>query len=112
MDKEIIQRFAFPFGMALVSFLAYPSQVLFYYIEPGPLRKGDAYIFNALVACCLISFHRTCFTDPGRIPSDWQEKLTTQVDDAQASQRQRWCRKCEAFKPPRAHHCKTCKRSV
>jgi len=115
MSGFSIERLAVPFGTGLIGFLAFPSQLLFHYIEPGPLRKGDAYFFNAIVACVYICFYRTCFTDPGKIPQNWQERLPLDneaADDAQASQRQRWCRKCEAFKPPRAHHCKTCRRLV
>ena len=108
MDTPVLQRLAPPAVTLLIAFLAYSSQWLFRNIEPGPLRKGDAYLFNTLVACIFICYWRACFTDPGRIPKDWREKLAE--NDAQASQRQRWCRKCDDFKPPRAHHCKTCKR--
>lgn len=31
-------------------------------------------------------------------------------DQLSGGRRQRWCRRCEALKPPRAHHCKTCQR--
>ena len=120
MDLPTLQRLAPPGVTALVAFLAYSSQWLFYNIEPGPLRKGDAYFFNAMVASLLICYWRTCFTDPGRIPRDrWETSLAGSgeanangEEDQQKSQRQRWCRKCETFKPPRAHHCKTCKRYV
>ena len=115
MDRDIIQRLAVPGVTLLICFLAYTSQWLFLYIEPGPLRKGDTYFFNLLVACLLICFYRTCFTDPGRIPQHWRQNLEDKQDgrdDPQVFQRQRWCRRCETFKPPRAHHCKTCKRSV
>jgi palmitoyltransferase len=108
MDMPSLQRLAPPAVTALVAFLAYSSQWLFSNIEPGRLRKGDSYLFNLLVACLLICYWMTCFTDPGRIPKDWHERLIH--SDSQVSQRQRWCRKCDAYKPPRAHHCKTCKR--
>lgn len=114
MDAAALERLAPPGVTALVAFLAYSSQWLFYHVEPGPLRNGDAYLFNALVASLLICYWRTCFTDPGRIPRDWWEKSSAvggeDGEDEQKPQRQRWCRKCETFKPPRAHHCKTCKR--
>ncbi|RMY54453.1 hypothetical protein D0863_13627 [Hortaea werneckii] len=115
MDRDLIQRLAVPGVTLLICFLAYTSQWLFLYIEPGPLRKGDTYFFNLLVACLLVCFYRTCFTDPGRIPQNWRQNLEDKQngrDDPQVSQRQRWCRRCETFKPPRAHHCKTCKRCV
>lgn len=115
MELPLLQRLAVPGVSIIIAFLAYPSQLLFAYIEPGPLRKGDAYLFNLLVACIFICYYRTCFTAPGKIPRDWQSLVVGDVtvsDDDQAPQRQRWCRKCEAYKPPRAHHCKTCKQSV
>ncbi|KAI1145201.1 zf-DHHC-domain-containing protein [Nemania diffusa] len=33
-------------------------------------------------------------------------------DRVRAAARRRWCRKCAAPKPPRAHHCKTCGRCI
>lgn len=116
MQLPAVQRLTPPAVTALVVFLAHSSQWLFYHIEPGPLRKGDAYLFNTLVACLLICYWRTCLTDPGRIPKDWHERVqdvgskSQQSASAAAAQSNRWCRKCETFKPPRAHHCKTCKR--
>lgn len=116
MQLPAVQRLTPPAVTALVVFLAHSSQWLFYHIEPGPLRKGDAYLFNILVACLLVCYWRTCLTDPGRIPKDWHERMqdvgskSQQSASAAAAQSNRWCRKCETFKPPRAHHCKTCKR--
>ncbi|KAI0467178.1 zf-DHHC-domain-containing protein [Xylaria cf. heliscus] len=38
---------------------------------------------------------------------------SAKVDDrVRAAVRRRWCRKCAAPKPPRAHHCKTCGRCI
>lgn len=116
MTRPLLHRLAPPVATLFVCFLAYTSQWLFHYIEPGPLRKGDAYLFNALVVCLFVSYYRTCNLDPGRIPYAWDEKLlassTDETDKHQGPLRQRWCRKCEAYKPPRAHHCKTCERSA
>lgn len=109
-----LEALAYPGVVSLVSFLAFTSQWLFYNIQPGPLRKGEAYIFNALVFALLVCYTRTCYTDPGRIPSDWHHNIQTKDEcarvAAEASSRQRYCRKCEMPKPPRAHHCKICKR--
>lgn len=109
-----LEALAYPGVVSLVSFLAFTSQWLFNHIQPGPLRKGEAYIFNVLVFALLICYTRTCFTDPGRIPSDWHQNIQTEDAcarvAAEASSRQRYCRKCEMPKPPRAHHCKVCKR--
>ncbi|TKA38501.1 hypothetical protein B0A54_09436 [Friedmanniomyces endolithicus] len=96
MEKPLLQRIA-PFASTIIiSFLAYPSQYLFYSIEPGPLRKGDAYIFNILVASLLFCYYRACYTDPGRMPTDWQDRVQlngSAPDAAQLPLQQRWCRK-------------------
>jgi len=114
MALSILERLAFPGVVSLISFLAYSSQWLFNHIEPGPLKKGESYIFNSLVLSLLICYARTCFTDPGRIPSDWYERTASVKGPAReavdTNSRQRYCRKCEMQKPPRAHHCKTCQR--
>lgn len=114
MALSVLERLAFPGVVSLICFLAYTSQWLFSYIEPGPPSKGEAYIFNALVLSLLICYARTCFTDPGRILSDWYERTEaakgTAREAVDTNSRQRYCRKCEMPKPPRAHHCKTCGR--
>jgi len=116
MDVAILQKLAPPGVTILVAFLAYSSQYLFLKIEPQPLQSSEIYIFNGLVICLLIAYWRTCLTDPGKIPPNWQELASSATEgDNQAAeqggaQKQRWCRKCEIYKPARAHHCKTCRR--
>ena len=108
----------------LIGFLAYTSQYLFYYLEPGPLSTKDAIWFNLFVAGTWWSYERACRVDPGRLPeSIAKEQLQVgpgQDDETRTSSRGlrvpatplrgRWCTKCEAVKPPRAHHCKQCGR--
>ncbi|KAM3419689.1 Palmitoyltransferase [Cercospora zeina] len=117
-DLPLLQRLAPPAVSAVIAFLTFTSQWLFHRIEPGPLSSREAYLFNALVATSFFCYWRTCLTDAGRIPKDWPESINGLGSDAQqtaskaAAQSNRWCRRCEAFKPPRAHHCKTCKRCI
>ena len=117
MDTAELQKLAPPGVTILVAFLAYTSQFLFLYIEPGPPSTNDLLTFNALVAALLISYWRTCLKDPGKIPANWQDQVRQKESSKEdlSSEKavalsNRWCRRCEAFKPPRAHHCKTCKR--
>ena len=99
-----------PLGVSvLICILAYGSQIFFSSMEPYHLDRNQTIIFNVLVACIWICYFRACLTDPGYIPPDWNLQLTSGTQD-RILQRQRWCRKCDASKPPRAHHCKTCKR--
>lgn len=91
----------------LIAFLAYGSQILFHYLEPGPLTTRQSWIFNCLVGSIWWSYQRTCRVDPGRLPRHLKEKLNDELKESPA---QRWCKKCDAVKPPRAHHCKQCGR--
>ncbi|KAF2754263.1 palmitoyltransferase pfa4 [Pseudovirgaria hyperparasitica] len=106
--------FAIPAVLVLIFFLAYTSQILFLYLEPRPLNTEELLIFNGLLICLLISYARACATDPGGIPKDWDTKPSdiASLEAHSGKLRGRWCRRCEAFKPPRAHHCKTCGRCI
>ncbi|KZF26086.1 zf-DHHC-domain-containing protein [Xylona heveae TC161] len=142
MELPPLSSLAIPGVSLLIAFLAYSSQILFHYIEPGPLEKDQYVIFNLVVACIWVCYARTCYIDPGKIPKDWptavlSKGLSSTVADAKGpnttnlepvdmgevkssptgtsdiqTRKGRWCRKCEAPKPPRAHHCKQCKRCI
>lgn len=111
MTSSWLNRLALPAVVCLIAFLSYGSQILFIYIEPGPLRQRQAFLFNAGVVSSWICYLRACFTDPGRVPSDWKPDAVV-ADQQELARKPRWCRKCDAFKPPRAHHCKTCQRYI
>lgn len=111
MTSGLLTRLALPAVVSLIAFLSYGPQILFIYIDPGPLRQRQAFLFNAAVICTWICYLRACFTDPGRVPSEWKPDAVA-ADQQELARKPRWCRKCNAFKPPRAHHCKTCKRYI
>ena len=64
-------------------------------------------LLNFPGSMALLSFFITMLTDPGTVPSS-AKPLT----NADATNPMCWCSLCKAFKPPRAHHCKTCRRCV
>ncbi|EKG22264.1 Serine hydrolase [Macrophomina phaseolina MS6] len=112
---------AVPAVLVLIAVLGYTSQYLYQHLEPGPLEKDRAITFNVLLACLLVSFTRACLTDPGRVPNGWvpqpvrvhgEDKPVKEKDEDAPTIRPRWCSKCDAPKPPRAHHCKTCGRCI
>jgi palmitoyltransferase len=110
-----IERLAIPGVSVLILFLAYTSQYLFYYIDPGPLTKNQALWFNGFVLGIWWCYDRVCTVDPG--PRGWVRKVGLGGDeddgeDVILEKGKRWCRKCEAVKPPRAHHCKQCRRYI
>lgn len=114
MSLLTLPQLVVPGVLLLISFLSFSSQLLFPHIEPGPLEHDEALIFNGLVACLLISYYRACAADPGRVPAGWKSSEAVEeraeADEKRKMEKGRWCRKCDMPKPPRAHHCKTCKR--
>lgn len=108
-----LSQLAIPSVSLLISFLAYSSQYFLLSFEPEPLKKNELWILNGLILGIWICYYRSCTVDPGRIPKDWKAADCKQTQPGPRDLgRQRWCRKCEAFKPPRAHHCKLCGRLV
>ncbi len=121
-----IEDLAVPAVSTIIFFLAYTSQYLFFYIEPGPLSQREAVLFNVLALAVWVCYDRACTVDPGR--DGWVRRVDLIVDDedgdegreddgedgelARLKKGMRWCKRCEAVKPPRAHHCRTCGRYV
>lgn len=103
-DAPGIQKLAVPAVCALIGFLAYFSQILFHHatLDPGPPNQTESIVFNVLLLALWITYYRAIVIDPGRY--EFQEK----VIEAQG----KWCNKCAAPKPPRAHHCRHCARCV
>jgi palmitoyltransferase len=107
-----IQQLAIPGVSFLIAFLAYGSQYLFYVIEPGHLKGAEFWWFNGLVLALWWCYYKACSVDPG--PKGWVEKVVKDSEEEQNAETlakgMRWCKKCKAVKPPRAHHCKQCGR--
>ncbi|KAI4370362.1 hypothetical protein MLD38_018721 [Melastoma candidum] len=90
------------------------------------LALGLLLLFHALLMMLLWSYFSVVFTDPGGVPSNWKPIVDEEGGEASAmcatefcrlqsepaSQRIRYCRKCDKFKPPRSHHCSICGRCV
>lgn len=104
---------AVPSVYALITFLAYTSQILLLYLEPYPLEKKQLIRFNVLLVCLLISYTRSVFVDAGAVPKKKNEEeieIEKEKEAKRSGQPRKWCRKCDAAKAPRSHHCKACKR--
>jgi palmitoyltransferase len=115
MAYPSLRSLAVPTVSFITVFLAISSQYLFYHLEPGHLKGRDFWLFNGLIAATCWSYERVCRADPGRLP----KALKEEEEYVQASGhgdgkkvKRRWCKKCEAIKPPRAHHCRQCGRFV
>jgi palmitoyltransferase len=106
---------AVPSVYGLITFLAYTSQILLLYLEPYPLERKQLIRFNVLLVCLLISYTRSVFVDAGAVPTKKNEEeieieIEKEKEAKKPGQPRKWCRKCDAAKAPRSHHCKACKR--
>lgn len=114
-----LSQLAVPAVYALILFLGYPSQYLLMQLEPAPLSKNEIIAANVILVLIFITYTQSVFVDPGTIPKDWnvggavkaegKEGTGNEAEDVVGKSR-KWCFRCEAAKPPRAHHCKECKR--
>lgn len=88
---------------------------------------------HILLSLSLYSFFRATFSDPGMVPlskskidfsaftssrgheKDYPTMITSQSSgDESQSHEENWamCRSCETYRPPRAQHCRKCKRCI
>lgn len=113
-DAPLVKRLAVPGVCLLISFLAYTSQLLFYLADddlpPGRLSPAESYTFNALLLCLWYTYYKACTVDPGRYP--FPDDVIEVPEPDEYGLLRGWCRKCSAPKPPRAHHCRNCRRCV
>ncbi|KAF4121741.1 palmitoyltransferase [Geosmithia morbida] len=106
-DAPLMQYIAVPAVCLLITFLGFFSQYLFHYsttLDPGPPSRKETITFNILLAALYYTYFKTVSVDPGRYV--FADRVL-EVDD-----KKQWCSKCEAPKPPRAHHCRHCQRCI
>ncbi|XP_065562645.1 palmitoyltransferase ZDHHC3-like isoform X1 [Artemia franciscana] len=73
--------------------------------------------FNSLIFLLLFAHWRAVFTDPGTVPFPARKLDFSDLHSgnrASSEQKEGWtvCLKCEIYRPPRAHHCRTCNRCI
>lgn len=103
-DAPVVQQLAVPAVCILIAFLGYFSQLLFHRssLDPGPPSGRESILFNLLLLSLWYSYFRSIITAPGRFSCS---RPVVEVGG-------RWCKKCVAPKPPRAHHCRHCGRCI
>ncbi|PKS12727.1 hypothetical protein jhhlp_000935 [Lomentospora prolificans] len=134
-DAPIVKRLAVPAVCLLIVFLAYSSQYLFHTAEnldPGPPPTKQTITFNVLLTCLWWTYYKACTVSPGQYdpavagpgprptPNDARGQDSSSDDESTAAPTSpvpggpgtRWCTKCNAVKPPRAHHCRHCRRCI
>ncbi|XP_022743642.1 probable protein S-acyltransferase 16 [Durio zibethinus] len=76
----------------------------------------NAVVFTGVAVMCVFNYSFAIFADPGRVPSSFMPDIEDSKVSIQEIKRKggdlRYCQKCSHFKPPRAHHCRVCKKCV
>ncbi|KMT11075.1 hypothetical protein BVRB_5g111630 isoform A [Beta vulgaris subsp. vulgaris] len=76
----------------------------------------NAVVFTAIAAICVFNYVIAILRDPGRVPNPFIPDIEEAHNPIQEVKRKsgdlRFCQKCSHYKPPRAHHCRVCKRCV
>ncbi|XP_022641799.1 probable protein S-acyltransferase 16 isoform X2 [Vigna radiata var. radiata] len=120
-DKGKPFTFSLPVSVVVLAIAYIYVSTVFVFIDrwlglfssPGIM---NALVFTALSAVCSITYRAAITTDPGRVPATY----IPDVEDAESPIHEikrkggdlRYCQKCSHYKPPRAHHCRVCKRCV
>ncbi|KAL2324828.1 hypothetical protein Fmac_023886 [Flemingia macrophylla] len=73
--------------------------------SPGTL---NAFIYSLFASLTLFSFFSCLLSDPGHVPSSYAPDVEFAKDNVE----QKKCNKCHAYKPPRTHHCRVCRRCI
>lgn len=77
----------------------------------------NAMIFTFMASLCLFSFLVCVLKEPGYVPSPYVPDVEGAAvpphhEPLDNSSQLRRCDKCVTYKPPRAHHCRVCRRCV
>lgn len=107
------------FGLATVTVVNYVT--IFKVVGPwlgatSPYGLAALAPFEVLIALIFITYVRAAMTDPGSVTRntatpDGVVPVVTDPDYVWKPRR-RFCDKCQALKPARAHHCSTCGRCI
>jgi len=98
--------------------LLYNAFVFAYMPAAGiAFNSPTSLMFHAFIFLVLSSFVQAVRTDPGSIPQtkEWRTPgCPPEVlrEKKKGSDEARWCRKSDAYKPDRAHYCRTLKKAI
>ncbi|KAJ1643734.1 Palmitoyltransferase [Dispira simplex] len=103
----------------LISFIGLTTQYFIFWEYLGGFNIECLTIlggFNVLLALLCYNYYLACVTDPGRVPLGWKPSDDPHdcpvIEIKKNNAGPRYCRTCNGFKPPRSHHCSSCKRCV
>ncbi|XP_043698301.1 probable protein S-acyltransferase 16 [Telopea speciosissima] len=76
----------------------------------------NAFILTVTACMCVFNYAVAILRDPGPVPPSFMPDIEDAETPIHEIKRKggdlRYCQKCSLFKPPRAHHCRVCRRCV
>ncbi|XP_028783467.1 probable protein S-acyltransferase 16 [Neltuma alba] len=114
-------RFSLPVSVVVLTIAYIYLSTVFVFIDkwfglsssPGIM---NAIVFTALAIMCIFNYATAILTDPGWVPSAYMPDIEDVESPIHEIKRKggdlRYCQKCSHYKPPRAHHCRVCRRCV
>lgn len=72
-------------------------------------------VFNTVIFLLCMSHFKAVFLDPGTVPlpqsrMDFSDFHSNDKGNFDGDEDWTVCTRCETYRPPRAHHCKICRR--
>ncbi|KAK7350326.1 hypothetical protein VNO77_08819 [Canavalia gladiata] len=113
--------FSLPVSVVVLAIAYIYASTVFVFIDrwfglfssPGIM---NVVVFTALASMCVFTYRIAISADPGRVPSTYMPDVEDAESPVHEIKRKggdlRYCQKCSHYKPPRAHHCRVCKRCV
>ncbi|KAF3449169.1 hypothetical protein FNV43_RR09897 [Rhamnella rubrinervis] len=114
-------RFSLPVTVVVLAICYIYFSTIFIYIDrwfgllssPGIM---NAVVFTGVTVMFVFNYTISVLMDPGRVPATYMPDIEDSENPVHEIKRKggdlRYCQKCAHYKPPRAHHCRVCKRCV
>ncbi|WWD01164.1 hypothetical protein V866_008103 [Kwoniella sp. B9012] len=102
----------------LISFISFSSQIFVVWPWYGRVISVDLLKllvpFNFCVFMVFWNYRLCVITPPGGVPTGWRPNLSSMEGQEvkKGNHAPRYCKTCEHYKPPRAHHCRQCKTCI
>ncbi|MCL7043038.1 hypothetical protein MKW94_014601 [Papaver nudicaule] len=106
--------------LGVIGYMYYATIFIFIENWLGGLHTShgilNALAFSLTTVICIVTYWIAICKDPGGVPLDFLPDVEDSQNPIQEIKRKggdlRYCQKCSCYKPPRAHHCRVCKRCV
>jgi palmitoyltransferase len=118
--RRVWQKMSLPvfFVLFLFGFLYYTTSTIVLYGRfetsvDGTIHRSILFVTTSLALCLYVA---SVMCEAGKVPDGWQPDMEDANNFWEVKRKgkglKRFCQKCNAYKPPRAHHCRVCQKCV